>query len=83
MSWVSARSVNAVSAARTVHQILNGVVLGGAVGNPLVGYIADHFNLTAAFTVIAAFYLIHGLLIKGLGGLHLARRNVATAGPSR
>jgi len=47
--------------------IFAGSFLGGSVGNPLVGYIADHASLQVAFAVIATFYLVHGLLIRYLG----------------
>jgi len=62
-----------------------GAFLGGAVGNPLVGYVADHGSLNLAFAVIAGIYLLHGLLIRGLGVWYLqgrARRGGAAADSS-
>jgi MFS family permease len=46
--------------------VFGAMSLGGSAASPVVGYIADHVSMEAAFSLVAGFFLVHGLVIRRL-----------------
>ncbi len=49
------------------------MALGGVISGPMVGFIYDNYSMQAAFTVLAIFLLLHGILIRAWGTGHFRR----------